>query len=57
MQVLTIFKPQKMKEPTCRSNSKGLLSFLTENEDGTESVEPMLKNLRDNRPNAFGTYT
>jgi hypothetical protein len=29
-------------------------SNSSENEDGTELVEPMLKNLQANRPNAFG---
>ena len=27
---------------------------FAENEDGSESVEPMLQNLQHNRPNAFG---
>ena len=31
-----------------------LFNSLLEHDDGSESVEPMLNNLRADRPNAFG---
>jgi len=49
--------PLQYASDVLESRRTFILVKVSKNEDGTESVEPMLNNLRANRPNAFERLT